>query len=176
MSKHMVKCPKCGLMFDTNSVQAVKVSARRYGHATCYPDNTDYVPLVKTKEQDTDYIALMNYIKKIFGDKANYAQINRQLKIYTTENGYSYSGIMKSLIFFFEVKGNSIDKANGAIGIVPYVYQDAYNYYLGLYLAQQANQNKTLLTTLKEIIIRPPKMRGTKQKFFNLGEWENNEE
>jgi len=169
---HYCICPKCNIRFDRDKIQAVKISTKRYGHAICYPDNTDFVPLAKTKDQDPDYIALMNYIEKIFGDKANYAQINRQLKIYTTEKGYSYSGIMKSLIFFFEIKGNSIEKTNGAIGIVPFVYQDAYQYYLNLFLAQQANQNVTLLTQTKEVNIKPPKMRGTKQKLFDLGESE----
>lgn len=170
---HYCICPKCNIRFDRDKIQAVKVSARRYGHATCYPDNTDYVSLVKTKEQDTDYIALMNYIKKIFGDKANYAQINRQLKIYTTENNYSYSGIMKSLVYWYEVKGNSIEKSNYALGIVPFIYQDAYNYYYSLFVAKQVNENKTLQTEVREIVIPPPKKQGTKRKLFDLGEWNN---
>jgi hypothetical protein len=45
---------------------------------------------------------------------------------------YTYSGIHRSLEYFYEVKGNSLDKANGGIGIVPFVYQDAYNYYYSL--------------------------------------------
>ena len=42
---HKCKCPKCGIEFDRDKIQAVRVSARRYGHATCYPDNKDLIPL-----------------------------------------------------------------------------------------------------------------------------------
>ena len=101
--------------------------------------------------------------------------INKQIKKYKEENGYSYSGILKSLVYFYDVKHNSKEKANNAISIVPYIYQDAYNYYYSLFLAQQATQDKTLITKVKEIIIKPPKMRGTKQQFFDLGEWEDEE-
>ena len=167
MAKHLVKCPKCGETFDTNVVQAVKVSSRRYGHAACYPENTDFVPL--GPEADPDLKKLKDYISNLFGEKANWAMINRQLKKYKEENGYSYSGILKSLIYFFEVKGNSIEKSNGAIGIVPYCYQDAYNYYYSLFLAEESNKNKTLITQIKQIIIKPPKIRGTKKRFFDLG-------
>ena len=173
---HYVICTKCGKRFDRDSVQAVKTGARRYAHAECDPDNKDFVPLVKKPDKDPDMTALKEYISTKYGDKARWPLINKQIKDYVQNKGYSISGILKSLVYFYDVKGNSVDGSNGGIGIVDFCYQDAYNYYLGLYLAQQANQNKTLLTTLKEIIIRPPKMRGTKQKFFDLGEWENNEE
>lgn len=170
MSKHIVKCPKCGLMFDTNTIQAVKVSARRYGHATCYPDNTNLVPLVVKEANDPDYIKLMDYIKELFGDAANYAQIKRQLKIYINDNHYSYSGILKSLVYFYEVKGNSKDKANGGIGIVPFIYQDAYNYYYDLFVAQSRNQGKDvseITSKVREISIRPPQ-RPIAKRFFNF--------
>ena len=39
---HNVICPKCGIKFDRDKIQAVKISARRYGHATCYPDNKNF--------------------------------------------------------------------------------------------------------------------------------------
>ena len=97
------------------------------------------------------------------------------IKKYKEENGYSYSGILKSLVYFYDVKHNSKEKANNSIGIVPFCYQDAYNYYYSLFLAQQATQDKTLITKVKEIIIKPPKMRGTKQQFFDLGECEDEE-
>ena len=169
MAKHIVKCPKCGKSFDTNIEQAVKVSARRYGHATCYPDIKDFVPLAAPQE-DPDLTKLKEYIGQLFGKNANWAQINRQIKIYITDNHYSYSGILKSLVYFYGIKGNSIEKANGALGIVPFIYQDAYNYYYDLFLAQSRNEqkdfseigNKTI-----EITIAPPK-RPIKKRFFKF--------
>lgn len=179
MAAHYCICPKCNKKFNRDKVQAVKVSARRYGHATCYPDNKDFVPLVNSIEEDEDYIKLKDYINKLFGKNANWAQINRQIKIYTNENNYSLSGILKSLVYFYEVKGNSVDKANGALGIVPFVYNDAYNYYYSLFIAQQQNQNKDIkqiTNKVKEIIIKTPEIFVKKRMFNFLDEDEEIEE
>ena len=166
---HMVICAICGKKFDRDKIQAVKHSARRYSHAVCEPDNENFVPLAENQE-DPDLTKLKDYINKLFGKSANWAQINRQLKIYTTENGYSYSGILKSLVYFYDVKANSVDKSNGALGIVPYIYQDAYNYYYDLFLAQSRNETKDfsgLFNKTKEITIKPPE-RPIKKRFFNF--------
>ena len=166
---HYVICSKCGSKFDRDKVQAVRTGARRYAHATCDPTNTDFVPLL-VKEEDPELTKLKNYINQKFGKNANWAQINRQIKIYTTENNYSLSGILKSLVYFYDVKNNSIDKSNGAIGIVPFVYQDAYNYYYSLFVAQSQNQQKDvskIVSKVKEIIIPLPQINLPK-RLFNL--------
>jgi hypothetical protein len=164
-------------MFDRSSVQAVRAGARRYNHLTCDPDNKDLVPLEEGKIEDPDLTKLNEYINHLFGSSANWAQIKRQIKIYTTENKYSYSGIMKSLIYFYEVKGNSIDKANGALGIVPFVYKDAFNYYYSLFLAKNQNITKDIpdiISKVKEITIPVPKII-KKKRFFNIDKEDNND-
>jgi hypothetical protein len=166
---HRVKCSICGKIFDRDQVQAVRTGARRYAHATCDPTNEDLVPLNKP-EEDPDLVKLKIYINDKFGESANWAQINRQIKLYTIENNYSLSGILKSLVYFYDIKKNSINKSNGAIGIVPFVYQDAFNYYLNLYLAQHQNEEKDIKTIIKkvrEITIPLPKVI-EKKRFFNL--------
>lgn len=169
MAKHLVKCPICGKTFDTNVEQAVKYGARRYAHQACYP-NGELVPL--GPEADPDMVSLKNYINQIYGDSANWALINRQIKKFTQENKYSLSGILKSLVFFYDIKKNPIEKSQGGIGIVPYCYQDAYNYYYALYMAQVGNQDKVVQNNIKEITIKPPKKKKKKLKLFNLGEEE----
>ena len=168
---HYVICSKCGCRFDRDKIQAVRTGARRYAHASCDPDNKDLVPLVNSKKEDPDLQKLKEYIAQLFGDKVNWALVNKQIKKFKEKNGYSYSGMLKSLIYFFEVKGNSIEKSKG-IGIVEYTYQDAFQYYYNLYMAQEANKNKTLFTQIKEIIIKPPRSKPQKKKFFDLKEWE----
>jgi hypothetical protein len=171
---HYVVCTKCGVRFDRDVIQAVKDGGRRYAHYTCKPDG-ELVPL---PQKDPDLTALEEYIDKLLGKEANKARINKQIKEYTLEKGYSYSGILKSLIYFFEVKGNSIDKANGGIGIVPFVYQDAYNYYYDLFLAKSRNETKdvSIITSkVREVTIKPPE-RPVQKRFFNfLDEGEDNE-
>jgi hypothetical protein len=62
-------------------------------------------------------------------------RIRTQIKNYLTNYNYTYSGILKALKYFYEIKGNSTEKANEGIGIVPYCYQDAYNYYFSIWVA-----------------------------------------
>lgn len=174
---HLVTCTICGKRFDRDRVQAVKTGARRYAHYECAPDK-ELVPLPKN-EEDPDLTKLKDYINQLFGKEANWAMINKQIKTYTTENQYSYSGILKSLVYFYEVKGNSIDKANGALGIVPFVYQQAYNYYYSLFIAQSQNEQKDvqkITSKVKEIIIPLPKVILPKRLFKFLDEEEENNE
>lgn len=163
---HYVICSVCGQRFNRDVIQAVKTGARRYAHYDCKPDG-ELAPL---PQKDSDLTALENYIEKLLGKEYNRARVKKQIKDFTEESHYSYSGILKSLVYFYEVKGNSIDKANGGIGIVPFVYQDAYNYYYDLFLAKSRNETKDvaeITSKTKEIIIRPPE-RPIVKRFFNF--------
>lgn len=165
---HYVICSICKQRFDRDKVQAVKTGARRYAHQRCCPSG-ELVPLPE-KEIDPDLIELENYIKKLLKEDFINARVRKQIKDFQQEYGYSYSGMLKSLIYFYEVKGNSTEKANGGIGIIPFVYKDAYNYYLDLFLAKQKNQEKNIKEIthkIKEITIRPPSIHIPK-KLFNF--------
>lgn len=166
---HMVKCAVCGKTFDRDKVFTVKYSARRYAHFDCYPKGDAIAP---PPQKDLEMEKLKEYINKLYGSSANWALITQQIKKFQTENNYSLSGILKSLVYFYEVKKNPIEKSQGGIGIVPYCYQDAYNYYYEIFLAQQNNNNKSIESTqVKEITIKPPKMkRIMRLKLFNLGD------
>lgn len=48
--------------------------------------------------------------------------------------------MLKTLKYFFEVKGNNLEKANGGIGIVPFVYEDARRYWHDLWITQKMNK------------------------------------
>lgn len=166
MAKHEVKCAVCGKIFDLNKEQGVRFNARRYAHQACYPEG-ELVPL---PQEDKDLIDLKEYIAQLFKEP-NWAMITKQIKKYTTEDGYSLSGIKKSLIYFYEIKGNKIDKSNNAIGIVPFVYNDAKNYYLALFMAQHANEQVAPLEQkVREVTIKPPKAIKKKRLFKFLEE------
>lgn len=175
MAKKMCKCAICGIQFDRNAIQAVRHGARRYAHRDCFPEG-ELVPMEKSTTEDPDLITLKNYIERIYGTKANWALINKQIKKFHLENKYSYSGILKSLIYFYEVKHNSVDGSNGGIGIVEYTYDQAYQYYLAIFMAQQNNEDKTLVTKVKEFIIKPPHQRGTKNSLLDWAEDEDGKE
>ena len=161
---HIVKCAICQKTFDRDKIQAVKHGARRYSHYECEPTG-EKVPLIK---KDEDLQKLLEYINTLFKGQQNQAKVNQSIKKFHSELGYSYSGIQKALYYFYEIKHNSIDKANGGISIVPFVYKDAYNYYYDLFMAQQRNENKKpFIERVREIIIKPPKVEKS-VKLFDL--------
>ena len=87
---------------------------------------------------------------------------------------------LKHLVYHDEINGGEIEKANGAIGIVPYTYQKAYNYYYVIWEAQQKNKDKEInqfVPKVKEIIIPIPEKKSKKRKLFSfLDEEDNNAE
>ena len=163
---HKVKCIYCGVTFDRDKLPFIQVSQRRYAHQECSLSEDQ-----KKDKEEQDKIDLENYILQLF--KIDYvdAKIRKQIKQYREEYNYTYSGIHKALIYFYEVKGNSIEKANGGIGIVPYVYQNAYNYYLALWQAKQRNQDKVLVDyvpKVKEVVIPRPQRKVKKRELFTF--------
>lgn len=171
---HPVICSVCGKRFDRDVEPAVQTGARRYAHAACCPDNKQILPIVVKKEkvktkEDEELEALKNYINNLYGASANWQMITKQIKQYKKDYKYSYTGMLKSLIWFYEVKGNSTENSNGGVGIIPYVYQDAYNYYYNLFVIQSQNKNVNtdliLNNRVREIIIPTPEIKEKKRMF-----------
>ncbi len=164
---HKVKCKYCGEYFDRDKLPFVKES-NRYSHKECYEKAQ-----ANQSKEDKDKEALENYIMKLFNEGYVSARIRKQINDYVSNYGYSYSGIHKALVYFFEIKGNSIEKANNGIGIVPYVYKDAYNYYYSIWEAQQKNKHKDLssLEEIQETVIHIPSPKRPvkrKRKLFSF--------
>lgn len=171
---HIVKCTVCGCSFDRDKVQAVRSGARRYAHYNCLPTG-ELVELPKREEKDPDLVALEEYVKKLFDEDYVNARVRKQINDFKEQYHYTYSGILKSLIYFFDVQEHSLENSNYGIGIVPYIYKQAYDYYLSLYMAQMQNKTKDVkkcVSTIKEITIVPPTIK-KKIKFFDIGEEDN---
>ena len=164
---HMVKCLYCGLTFDRDKTPCEQVGAKRYAHIECFKQVKE-----KSEKEKRDKDALENYIKQLFNIDSISVRIQKQINSYIKDYGYSYSGILKALIYFFDIKQNSLDKANGGIGIVPYVYQDAYNHYYNLWLTNQKNQQKLItndyIPTVKVIKIPVPQKKVKKRERFSF--------
>jgi hypothetical protein len=164
MAKANVKCKVCGEIFDRNAEKAVAVGGRRYAHAQCAEG---YEPV----QEEQDIAKLHAYLKDLFKSGYNYQVLNRQIETYIKTGDYTYSGILKTLIYWYDIKKNSLEKSNNRIGIVPYVYDEAREYYYNLYLANEINKDKDL-TKYKEpevieVKIKPP-MRKFVLRLFNL--------
>lgn len=137
MAKHIVTCIYCKQKFDRDSIPFIQVSQRRYAHRDCSDKEN-----IRLKQEEKDKIELEEYIMKLLGEEYISPRVRKQINTYREQYQYTYSGIKKALIYFFEIKGNSIERANGGIGIVPYVYKDAFNYYYSIWEANQKNKNK----------------------------------
>ncbi len=165
MAKAMVKCLYCGEQFDRLSEPCVKLG-RRYAHQKCYEAQDDE-ELKKQKEQ-ADFF---NYIKEIYGSDYNFVAISKQAENYVKQYGFTYSGMLKSLKWFYEVMHNDKESSNGKIGIIPYIYEDAKKYYYNLYVAQQKNKDINNYTLeVKEIVIASPRVYVAPPKLFDLGD------
>lgn len=143
-----------------------QVGARRYAHVECAKKKE-----AEKTEEERNKEKLEQYIKKLFRTDVISVKIKKQIKTFQTQYNYTYSGILKALIYFYEVKQNSTEKSNDGIGIVPYVYQEAYNYYYNLWLVQQANKDKNIdeyIPTVVEIKIPSPQRKIKKRKRFTF--------
>ena len=172
MTAHKVKCPICNQIFDLNKVQGVRYNARRYAHYTCFPQG-ELIPLPEIPKEEKEQQELYDYIIKLFKVEFVPPIMRKQIKKYIDEYHYSYSGIQKSLYRFYEFKKNPIDKANGNLGIVPYVYQDAYKYFYNLYLAKERAENKNIESykpIIKNIKICSPQAQLKTKKLFSFQE------
>lgn len=122
-------------------------------------------------KEDLDKMKLEQYINKLFHTDYVDPRIQKQIKNYIKEYNFTYSGILKSLVYFYEVKQNPVEKSNDGIGIVPWVYKQAFNYYYAIWLAQQKNTDKTVENYIPketEIIIPRPKPKPHKKYLFSF--------
>ena len=164
----MVKCPYCNETFDRNdpAIKFVKLG-RRYAHQSCHIKHE-----ASMTQEEKDLRDLYEYIKLLFGVDYNFKKVERQIKEYKqykdgNDLPYTYSGMLASLRWFYEIKGNNKDAANGGIGIIPYIYNDAKKYYYNIYLAKEKNKEvKDYKVQVEEITITPPKIIESKPKLW----------
>lgn len=164
MAAHYVTCVYCGERFNRDKEPTTQVSARRYAHKKCAENHE-----ANKSQEEKDLEALEKYIMHLFDESYVNARVRKQLKEYKEQYHFTYSGILKTLIYWYEIKGNSTEKANGGIGIIPYVYNDALKYYYALYLAKLANESKDIekyKPKEKVIEILPPKVQPKKVRLL----------
>ena len=112
-----------------------------------------------TEEESKQKRSLISYIQELFGEKANaktYTQIKNLMRDYPY---FTYVGLEQSIRFFYEIKENPI--TNQGLGIVPYVYDQAQEYFKNLGEVQSHNasiSNVNELYAHKKVRIAPPKI------------------
>lgn len=113
------KCPHCNQFLNSDE-EYISYKNRRW-HKNCYE------VMVKQKaKEELEYRQLMGYIKQIFGDKANYIVIGKQIKEYVEKYQLTYGEIQYCLYYFYEIRKNPV--TTGSIGIIPYIFKEAFDY------------------------------------------------
>ena len=129
MAKHIVMCRICKKYFDTDILSPdewIMPSKNYYYHAKCYQDWKD----TTTNKADDDWSMLIyDFLARDLKVSYNYHMCEAQRQKFIKENKCTNKGIYFTLKYFYEVKHNSWDKGNGGIGIVPYVYKEATEYW-----------------------------------------------
>lgn len=165
---HKVKCKYCGKVFDRDKLPFKQISNARYAHYECAvaAENAE-------KQKTLDKDDLEKYIMQLLQIDYITPKIRKQIKSYVDDYHYTYSGIKKALIYFYEIKGNDVGKANEGIGIVSYIYKESYNYFYSLWLAKQKNEGKVIADfrpEVQEVRIVSPKLRSHRRKLFRFFE------
>jgi hypothetical protein len=156
MAKNIVKCSFCGQ-------GVIKLEAQRYKNKNYHSNCAE---LQKQKDELTEYIC------RLFSLKAPGPRIYAQIKSYLEKYPYyTYIGIKQALVYFFEIQKKSIDKANQGIGIVPYVYDDAQEYFNRIIIRQE--RVATELSDTLSVAAQEIKIKKQEKKKKNLYDMEN---
>lgn len=168
MATHYVKCLYCGKTFDAKADEKdivwIKPRSNRYAHLKCAEEKESL-----QSAEEKEFEALYKYVSAEQGENFNFVQFKKIVNKWKEDYNYTYSGMLKSLQYFYEVKGNSKEKfRQGSIGIIPFCYVQAYNYYYELYLASQRAGTGSYTTSQREIEIDAPVARVLPPKLFNM--------
>lgn len=158
-----ITCIYCKKTFNKNEEEYIQISNSKYAHLACSE--------LEAKREKTDAEKLDDYIMKLFNYDYVPPRAKKQVNQFIKEYNYTYSGMLKALVYFYEIKGGSIEEAHDGIGIIPFIYQDAYNYYYNLWLAKQRNEDKELDKYIPEVIeikIPIPQRNIYKRKLFTF--------
>ena len=134
---HIVKCRWCKEKFDTDKVDEEKwvmPAKGQYYHIDCW--NEKQLPGAIRPEvsgDEGDFTKwrdnICDFIKRDLKGEYNASRISKMMLEYKMKyKDWTYKGMFFALKYFYEIKNNSWSKANGAIGILPYIYYDGTEY------------------------------------------------
>lgn len=161
---HYVICKYCSQKFNRDIEPFVRVGERRYAHKACAEKYESSL-----SKDERDYEALETYIKKLFNTDVISARIRKQIRDFREQYKYTFSGMLKTLYWWYEIQGHTTELAQKGIGIIPFVYEDACKYYYNVYLAKMVNEErKDFKPLVQEIEIGSPRVKTETPKLFNF--------
>lgn len=140
MATGIVKCRICkqpiNKKVEQEGIDWIMPSKGWYYHVECY--NTwkgkSTADTVASDKEWEEYI--FDFLKRDLRMDYNYMRCKGMIDKYL-KNGMTMKGIFLSLKYFYEVQKGDKEKANGGIGIVPHVYEDAKQYWITQIIKKQ---------------------------------------
>ena len=157
----MIKCDFCKNQIE--GIDYVTKNKKRY-HSQCYAGMIDSAEQKNgqkaTALQAGDKGELLAYICKLYDIAEVSHTVDKQIEDFVHFKGYSYSGIQKTLYYFYELEGNKVlDEFKDTIGIVPHCYDKARKFFESVFIANKANESFVPQETNVHVKITP-KPRG----------------
>lgn len=149
----LVKCVYCEKTIDRDIDQFIQTPQKRYAHAECSSEH---------QKEQSQRKELESYMKDLLGDNINFGMLNKQIKTYQDEYGFTISGILGTIHYIINVEGLSFAKSQG-IGLVPYYYNKAKIYWARVKAANEATQEMDFVVTKKEVKISSPQRKPLKK-------------
>ena len=169
----LVKCIYCSIQFDRDKEETVQPNPNiyRYAHKACYDKSQ-----ASKSQAEKDYELLEMYIKDLFDIQVLNATITKQIKTFRENFDLTYSGILSTLKWWTEIKKEKMEDKNYGIAIVPYIYDQAKEYYYSMYKANQVNESLDLehyKPKIEIVNIPPPSVHKDPPKLMEF--WKESE-
>lgn len=115
-----VKCVYCGEWIDRDIGFGYRqLPNKKWAHDNCAESH------IKKENPDNK---IHKKMKELLGDGYVKTKVDKQIREYKQE-GKTSENILKALEYWYDIKKNSIEQANGGIGIVGYIYKEALDYF-----------------------------------------------
>jgi len=145
----MALCPFCKLYISTKE-SGKNYKGKKY-HPQCFEKMLDDI-----ESGDDDQKELNDYICKLFNIKTITPLMSSQIQSFTDTKGYTLKGIHGSLYYFFNIEGNEIGEDIKGIGIVPFVYDDAKDFFESIKKAKETNSKFKNMPKTSNVKIKRP--------------------
>jgi len=117
-NERKVKCPVCE---SYNYKEEAIYHQKRYYCEICYKN--------KTKESN-NYKNLIQYICDIYEVDVPTGFMFTQIKNFKEQYNYTYKGMELTLDYFYNVKTNNTPDIDKGLGIIPYIYEEAKQFFI----------------------------------------------
>ena len=126
--------------------QEVTLPGDRFAHVDCYSKDSSH--------GKSDYDKLFEYIMTLYDESFVDPAKQKSIKNMVDSYGFTHSGIHGTLVYIYEVRKMKPQESN-YLGIVPYYYTKAKEYYEELKRVQEINAAKDIENYKpKEVVVK----------------------